>query len=426
MTNLDWPIGVRFVDLAAGLEAITGIERYPRVRVFASHGRRLLGSADIWTYGAPAISVERLRDVLALRFGLSLLEQHLRARWGTDGEQARLSPTLVSIVLPSCDREDDLRRCLVSLVAQQTRHRLEIIVVDNRPSTRTARRVAQEFAGVVVVDERRPGLSYARNAGILHARGEIVVATDDDVVAPTHWIETLLEPFAEPQVSAVTGNVLPLELETEAQCRFESYGGLGKGFDRVEFGSGWFHHRRSAVPTWLIGATANAAFRAAIFRVPGIGLMDEALGAGTPTGCSEDTYVFYRILKTGGTIVYSPDAYVWHRHRASMRDVRRQIYAYSKGHVAYHLTTLLRDADRRALVRLAYSLPKTYAGRALARLRRQSDYPLASLLVEIAGNCAGPFALWRSRRRVRKLGVSVPEPNHAVSLESPIAQGPPR
>jgi len=29
MTNLDWPIGVRFVDLAAGLEAITGIERYP-------------------------------------------------------------------------------------------------------------------------------------------------------------------------------------------------------------------------------------------------------------------------------------------------------------------------------------------------------------------------------------------------------------
>ena len=138
--------------------------------------------------------------------------------------------------------------------------------------------------------------------------------------------------------------------------------------------------------------------------------MDEALGAGTPTGCSEDTYVFYRILKTGGTIVYSPDAYVWHRHRASMRDVRRQIYAYSKGHVAYHLTTLLRDADRRALVRLAYSLPKTYAGRALARLRRQSDYPLASLLVEIAGNCAGPFALWRSRRRVRKLGVSVPEP----------------
>ena len=426
MTNQDWPIGVRFVDLAAGLEAITGIERYPRVRIFAGHGRRLLGSADIWTYGAPAISVERLRDVLADKFAVPLFEQGLRARWGADDSQALLPPTLISIVLPSCDREDDLRRCLVSLVAQETRHRLEIIVVDNRPSMGTARKVAQEFAGVVVIDEQRPGLSYARNAGILHARGEIVVATDDDVVAPKHWIEMLLEPFAEPRVSAVTGNVLPLELETQAQCRFESYGGLGKGFDRMEFGSGWFHNRRSAVPTWLIGATANAAFRASIFRTPEIGLMDEALGAGTPTGCSEDTYVFYRILKSGGTIAYSPDAYVWHRHRASLRDVRRQIYAYSKGHVAYHLTTLLRDADRRALVRLAYSIPRSYAGRALARLRRQSEYPLGFLLLEIAGNCAGPFALWRSRRRVRRLGLSVSERNHAVSLESPIAQGPPR
>ena len=28
-------------------------------------------------------------------------------------------------------------------------------------------------------------------------------------------------------------------------------------------------------------------------------MMDEALGAGTPTGCSEDTYVFYRVLKAG-------------------------------------------------------------------------------------------------------------------------------
>ena len=154
--------------------------------------------------------------------------------------------------------------------------------------------------------------------------------------------------------------------------------------------------------------------------------MDEALGAGTPTGCSEDTYVFYRILKTGGTIVYSPDAYVWHRHRASMRDVRRQIYAYSKGPrrlPPHHFAARCRSSRARPF---GVSLPKIYAGRALARLRRQSDYPLASLLVEIAGNCAGPFALWRSRRRVRKLGVSVAERNHAVSLESPIAQGPPR
>jgi hypothetical protein len=131
--------------------------------------------------------------------------------------------------------------------------------------------------------------------------------------------------------------------------------------------------------------------------------------------------MFYRILKAGHTIVYEPSAWVWHRHRASMAALRRQIYAYSKGHVAYHLVTWREDGDRRALVRLAYSLPKHYAGRAFNRLRRHSDYPLSLLLLEIAGNLAGPLALWRSRRRVRRLGPSAHparEGTDALSLES--------
>ena len=159
------------------------------------------------------------------------------------------------------------------------------------------------------------------------------------------------------------------ELETEAQCQFEAYGGLGKGFTAFEVDGAWFRTRRAAVPTWDLGATANAAFRAAVFSDPAIGLIDEALGAGMPTGCSEDTYLFYKLLKAGHAIVYEPSAFVWHRHRATMASLRQQIYAYSKGHVAYHLTTLIEDGDGRALVRLFYSLPKTYVRRALQRVR---------------------------------------------------------
>ena len=57
-----------------------------------------------------------------------------------------------------------------------------------------------------------------------------------------------------------------------------------------------------------------------------------------PTGCSEDTYAFYRVLRAGYAIAYEPAAFVWHRHRADMRSLRRQIYSYAKGHTAYHLT----------------------------------------------------------------------------------------
>src|SRR4029450_13075887 len=149
----------------------------------------------------------------------------------------------------------------------------------------------------------------------------------------------------------------------------------------------------------MLVCTANHAFRPSIFADPDIGLMDEALGAGTPTGCSEDTYVFYRVLKAGYSMVYEPDAYVWHKHRDSMRAVRRQIFSYSTGHVAYQLTTLLRDGDLRALVRLGYELPRTYARRTVERLRGRSDYPLSFIGLEVLGCLMGPIALWRSRRR---------------------------
>ena len=438
----DWPIAVRQIDISRPLSAITGVGEYPRVRVFVARGDTLLGAVDIWSNGADSVSVTRLQDAVAESLAHALIREQIRQTLAPSVATATtLSPTTVSVIVPTRDRGEDLRRCLASLSTQRTRHTVEVVVVDNHPGSGVVRQVTHAFPAVRVVEERRPGLSYARNTGIAHASGEIIVCTDDDVIAPDDWIEKLMAPFGRPEVMAVTGNVLPLELETEAQCRFEAYGGLGKGFAPLEANGSWFRNRITAVPTWHLGATANAAFRATAFRDPAIGLLDEALGAGTPTGCSEDTYLFYRILKVGHSIVYEPSAFVWHRHRRTMDSLRHQIHAYSKGHVAYHLTTWLRDGDRRALVRLGYSLPMTYARRILQRIRRRSDYPLSLVLLEVRGSLAGPYALWRSRRRVRRLGPSslthahgagqtgevrssAQEPDHAVSLEGPVSQGP--
>jgi O-antigen biosynthesis protein len=418
--SVEWPIAVRSVDVARPIEPLSGLSRYSRVRVFISHGETLIGSVDVWHRGADTISAPRLIDAIAERHHETLFQHALRQQMQLARPPSELPPTSVSIIVPTCDRPDDLRRLLESLLRQRTRHDIEIIVVDNRPGSGRTREVLAEFPAVRLVEERRAGLSYARNAGILRTSGSIVVATDDDVVAPETWIEKLVEPFARADVMAVTGHVLPLQLETEAQCRFEAYGGLGKGFAPFEADPAWLRSTRDAAPTWRLGATANAAFRAAVFRDPAVGLMHEALGAGMPTGCSEDSYLFYRILKAGGTLVYEPSAWVWHRHRESMASLRRQIRAYSTGHVAYHLVTLT-DGDRRALVRLLYSLPRHLVVRAVQRVRRHSDYPLSLIALEILGNLMGPIALWRSLRRVRRLGPSAQEPlpkgDDALSLE---------
>jgi O-antigen biosynthesis protein len=236
-----------------------------------------------------------------------------------------------------------------------------------------------------------------------------VVSTDDDVIAPPGWLEKLLAPFCRNDVMLVTGNVFPAELETPAHMQFENYGGLGRGFERREFDRDWFDSfRRKAVPTWEIGATANAAVRASVLNDPAVGLFDEAIGPGMPTGCSEDTDFFYRILKAGYTIIYEPTAYVWHKHRIDKHASQNQIYSYSKGHVAYHLTTFFRDGDGRGLVRVLAELPRYQFRQFCQWIVGKHNRSLKTILLEILGNISGPWALWAARRRVKKLGKSSP------------------
>jgi GT2 family glycosyltransferase len=398
----DSPIAIRTIELSEPFAAITDVTGYARTRVYVTDRGALLGGVEIDNMHG-GISVTTLRDAIADRLAGEVMRRAFRRQ--LEARADVLPPDVrVSIVVPTCGRPDELRRCLTALRRQRTSRAVEIIVVDNRPGPGSQTpAVVRECPGVVLCVEPRAGLSYARNAGFAVASGEIVVATDDDVTVPDGWLERLVAPFARPEVMAATGPVLPIELETRAQRRFEAYGGLGRGFQRREFDGRWFRACRGAVPTWQIGATANAAFRPAVFRDPAIGPLDERLGPGTPTGVGEDTYLFYRILKAGHTIVYDPGGWVWHRHRRDDAALRQQICGYSKGHVAYHLHTWLQDGDRRALVRLVYSLPKAFARRLLASLRGRSDYPASLILTEIASSLAGPWALRQSRRRARLL-----------------------
>lgn len=410
---------VRTLELSQPLAAIDDAATYDTIHLYATWQGRLLGYVEIDHYGQP-ISTLELQTILGQRLGAHMLDlsntspqatiqsllwpmlqrQPVAAAPQTEGQPE----TAVSVVVATFDRPHDLRRCLHSLTQQQTRHSLEIIVVDNHPvSGQTAPTVAK-FKQVKLINEPRQGLSYARNAGIAASSGQIIVTTDDDVIAPPHWIEELVAPFSNPAVMVVTGNVLPYALETAAQRMFEQYGGLGRGFERKVVGPDWFRSFRvQAVPTWELGATANAAFRAAIFHHPDIGPIELALGAGSPTGCSEDTYIFYKVLRAGYQIVYEPAAYVWHNHRSDDGTLQKQIYNYSKGHVAYHLLTLFRDKDWRALWRLGVSLPYVHIWRSKEWLLGRRHYPLWLALTELRGHLAGPWALLWSLWRVHKL-----------------------
>lgn len=427
-------LGTAVVEVAEPLRALEVAAHYDRVEVLVQWQGRSLGTVRLAGFGQP-ISAHRLADEIShvlwhrLLAPLSPDPARAAAHFAIDFA-ARLSasaetnplPTRrsVTVVVTTCNRPDALRRCLQSLIELRTPHALQVLVVDNRPEAGTTAAVLRDFPAVDLVNEARRGSSYARNTGIAAARGDFIAMVDDDMTVTPDWLERLLAPFARADVMAVTGNTLPARLETHAERMLELYGGFGRGFSPRDFDSAWFHrYRWRAVPTWQIGGSGNLAFRRQIFSWREIGRFAETLGAGVPTGVGEDTKLFYDILHAGFTIAYEPAALAWHFHRVTMPGLRKQLYAYSKGHVAYHLMTWFDHGDGRALVRIFAELPLSYLQRAINRLRGRYPYPWSLLATEFAGTLAGPWSLWRAHRLARRVarqhGVQRPAPRLAAT-----------
>ncbi len=236
----------------------------------------------------------------------------------------------VSVVICTRDRPEHLAQCLESLLHLSPLPE-EIIVVDNAPTSDATQLLVANLPQIRYVLEPRPGLDYARNAGIRNSTKNIIVYTDDDVLIHPNWIQQIKRAFADPETMAVTGLVFAAALETESQYIFERFWSFNRGYqplvyDRVYFRKYWV----IGAPAWRIGAGANMAFRREIFSK--IGDFDERLDVGA-AGCSGDSEFWYRILASGFTCRYDPMVVAYHYHRREMAGLKKQIFYYMRGHV---------------------------------------------------------------------------------------------
>lgn len=104
---------------------------------------------------------------------------------GRPAARARARPCF-SVVIPALNEERYLADCLRSLAEQDFDGEVEIIVVNNNSTDRTAA-IARSF-GAIVVHEPQPGVCWARQRGTVLARGEIVVSTDADTTFDPGWL----------------------------------------------------------------------------------------------------------------------------------------------------------------------------------------------------------------------------------------------
>ena len=298
----------------------------------------------------------------------------------------------VSVIVSTHNRPEALNTCLSSLLAQYY-PRYEVIIVDNAPSNNATAELVQCSYGHVeqfhYVREERPGLSIGLNRGVAEARGEILAFTDDDVQVDSYWLLELVRAFSRADdVVCVTSLILPLELETPAQILFEEYGGFSKGFQRRVYDMREHHPREPLYPytAGRFGTGAGMACRPAFLR--GLGGFDPALQ------CGMDITTFFQAIRGGHTLVYEPAALVYHAHRRTYAELRRQIYQYGVGLTAYLTKNMLERPQLlgELLMKIPYGLYFTLSTQSPKNRKKSLHYPRELTLLELKGMLLGPFA----------------------------------
>ena len=371
-------------------------ERYSKALVLIRLHGNPIGQATLATVGG-RIGGNELRETLMNAVGENLWKNWLFDALEWD-ERGPVQPVpIATVVVCTRDRPEDLQRCLEAFMRLPDDGQ-EYLVIDNCPASDATMELVKNYPKVRYIREDVPGSSTARNRALREAKHEFVAFTDDDAAPDPNWLRSLLQNFSDPRVMCVTGLVMPLELETEAQEWFERYSPHGRGFYRLVFDGA----KDNPLIVATVGVSASMALRKSSINF--IGLFDEDLGAGTPTVGGEDCELFARILRSGYRIVYEPRALSWHRHRRTWEELQKTLQGYGIGVYAFW--------TRMFLVNREFSVPLLAWGwfrykqlpELVASLRKQpNSIPSDLLLAQLRGCISGPMAYFASRKQLEEI-----------------------
>lgn len=224
-------------------------------------------------------------------------------------------PPLVSVIIPTCNREEALQRCLDSLTNQSCPS-FEVIVVDDCSSDDTVAMLSRESLRwqnlrlQVIRNETHAGLNVSRNKGIRAARGRFLAFLDSDCIAEPDWLDRLVAAFTDENVAAVTGLVTdppPSNIYELAMA----------GTTRV--------HGTVQAPRLVGGNLALRRERAIEFMFdedPQWRSARHGRVVASPV-CDEES-VYLKLRNAGYEIRIAPDAVVLHEHRYDRASFFRQ------------------------------------------------------------------------------------------------------
>jgi cellulose synthase/poly-beta-1,6-N-acetylglucosamine synthase-like glycosyltransferase len=218
----------------------------------------------------------------------------------------------VSVVIPAHNEEDQIAKCLESVIGTEYEN-LEIIVVDDSSKDKTME-VASRYAVQVITRRSRGGIAAARNHGLQLVRGEIVAFVDADCIVDKSWLHILVSHHKDSKVAGVGGVI-----STKQSSLFAKYRNHVAKEEYADSPNPV--HGTPSIPG------GNSSYRTDVLR---------SIGGFNPTFAQpsgfEELELGYRIRKHGYLLVGEPRAVVWHLREGSLRNWLAG--AYAAGYVA--------------------------------------------------------------------------------------------
>ncbi len=254
---------------------------------------------------------------------------------------SRMSNSIdASIIIPTYNRKESLKETLLSLdKLDYPKEFYEVIVIDDGSTDKTSE-VVEELKKRVgycltYFRQERKYISAAKNLGIKHSRGKVIISTDDDCLFEKQWLKNILKYFDDPEIGAIGGADRALTDDPFfMRCinyTLTSFAGTGgiRGTDGLSVGKYY--------PRGFCMAMSKRV-------IEDVGLFIEGFAPG------EEIELGYRMKKSGYKLLYAPDVFVWHKRRATLKGFLRQIF--SRGYSRVELWRRHKE-----LLEPAYTLP---------------------------------------------------------------------
>lgn len=211
-----------------------------------------------------------------------------------------MSKPLVSVIIPVYNDEKRIIDCVNSVYDQsQINYSLEVIVVDNGSSDNTVAIIESElktkYKDLIVESCEVPGSYAARNKGLSVCNGDFTAFTDSDCIVSNNWIEHHLE-----NVLGIASGISAGEVKFFAEVSKKTE---QSALDFENLFS--MKQKDNAASGKCI--TANFFCYRRLFDE--MGVFDDSLKSGGDVEMSQ------RVVKNGGSVVYSDQAVVKHPSR---------------------------------------------------------------------------------------------------------------